>query len=434
MSGCGATLDNGHSCTVQITFTPTAEGARSGTLTITDDGGRTPGNMQIVSLTGTGTAPAASLSPPSLAAFAGQNVGTASSAQKVTLSNTGNAPLAVASVAISGTDGGDFSEANTCGGSVAAGAGCTVSIVFKPAAAGSRTGMLTITDNSNGEAGSTQSVSLSGTGVAPEVALAPGSVSFGALDVGTASTGSTVTLTNSGNAALTITSVAISGADAKDFAMGSGSTCSTKAAVAGGKSCTVSLTFTPSAAGSRSATLTITDNANDAASANQTVALSGTGKDFTLAAFPAASIPPGQSATSTLTLTPQSGFSGTVQVMWSEPSGLNESSCTVAPNSVTLNGSSAAQVQVTVSTTAPSMSPAVRRRPQAGPYSPLGVRPVRLAIAAMLAGLLLFYTRSGRRRGWAALVLAVLAVLMFASCGGGCGSQGNPAPRPAATA
>ena len=104
--------------------------------------------------------------------------------------------------------------------------------------------------------------------------------------------------------------------------------------------------------------------------------------------------------------------------MCSEPSGLNESSCTVAPNSVTLNGSSAAQVQVTVSTTAPSMSPAVRRRPQAGPYSPLGVRPVRLAIAAMLAGLLLFYTRSGRRRGWAALVLAVLAVLMFASCGG----------------
>ena len=115
-----------------------------------------------MSLSGTGTssAPAVSLSPTSLA-FGSLAVGTASTAQTITLTNSGNAALSVTSIAVSGTNASDFAETNNCGSSVAAGANCTISVTFKPAAAGTRTAAVTLTDNATG---SPQSVGLSGTG------------------------------------------------------------------------------------------------------------------------------------------------------------------------------------------------------------------------------------------------------------------------------
>ena len=107
-----------------------------------------------------GPLPVASPSPTTLT-FTGQPVGSTSSAQTVTFSNTGTAPLTITSIAASG----DFGQTNTCGTSVAAGANCTISVTFTPTAAGTRTGTLTVTDNNNAVAGSTQTVTLSGTGV-----------------------------------------------------------------------------------------------------------------------------------------------------------------------------------------------------------------------------------------------------------------------------
>jgi hypothetical protein len=80
-------------------------------------------------------------------------------------------------------------------------------------------------------------MSLRGTGTAPEVSLGPSSVPFAGENVGTTSSASTLTLTNTGNAALTVSGLAISGSDAKDSAMGSSSTGNTTAPVAAGKSC-----------------------------------------------------------------------------------------------------------------------------------------------------------------------------------------------------
>jgi hypothetical protein len=98
----------------------------------------------------------------------------------------------------------------------------------------------------------------------PGAVPAPTSLTFGNQATGSTSAAQTVTLTNNGTAALTISGIATSG----DFAQTNG--CS--ASLAAGASCSISITFTPTASGSRSGALTITDNA---ANSPQTVALTG---------------------------------------------------------------------------------------------------------------------------------------------------------------
>jgi len=155
-NNCGSSLTDS-SCTISVTFTPTTAGGRSGSITFTSNASVVP---HIVSLTGTGTAPEAGVSPSGLT-FGSQSVGTTSASQPVTFSNTGNAALTITSIATSAK----FGQTNNCEGSVAASGSCTINVTFSPTAIGQLTGTLTITDNSNGVAGSTQTVALSGTGV-----------------------------------------------------------------------------------------------------------------------------------------------------------------------------------------------------------------------------------------------------------------------------
>jgi len=108
----------------------------------------------------TGNGPVASLSSASLS-FSNQAVGTTSAGQTLTLSNAGKAVLTITSIAITGTNAGDFAQTNTCGSSVAAGAHCTIAVMFTPSAAGTRTATLSISDNASG---SPQTAQLSGTG------------------------------------------------------------------------------------------------------------------------------------------------------------------------------------------------------------------------------------------------------------------------------
>jgi Cep192 domain 4 len=132
---------------------------------------------------------------------------------------------------------------------------------------------MTIRDNASG---SPQSVALSGSGttpLAPAVSLSPPSLSFGNQQVNTTSAAQTVTLTNSGNTALTINDIGLSDTNSGDFAQIN--TCpSNSRTLAAGASCTIRVTFTPTASGSRSASVTITD---DALGSPQSVPLSGTG-------------------------------------------------------------------------------------------------------------------------------------------------------------
>ncbi len=116
--------------------------------------------------------PALTLSASSVA-FGSQQLGTTSSAQTVTLTNNGNVPLSINSIAIAGTNSGDFAQSNNCGSSMAAGASCTINVTFKAAATGSRTAAVTITDSA---AGSPHTITLSGAGVDFAIAGPPGGV------------------------------------------------------------------------------------------------------------------------------------------------------------------------------------------------------------------------------------------------------------------
>src|SRR5205807_2234645 len=89
-----------------------------------------------------------------------------SAPQTVTVKNTGNSPLHVSSVALSGTNAADSAQTNTCvGTAVGPAATCTVSLTFKPGSAAARSANLVVTDDASPTlAATTQSVALAGTG------------------------------------------------------------------------------------------------------------------------------------------------------------------------------------------------------------------------------------------------------------------------------
>ncbi|MET7398601.1 choice-of-anchor D domain-containing protein [Dactylosporangium sp. NPDC005572] len=195
---------------------------------------------------------------PSALGFGSVATGATSAAQTVTVTNGGTAAAAVGTIAVTG----DFAQTSTCGSSLAAGASCTVSVTFRPTAAGARTGTLSVTAG-----GVTSTVPLSGTGVAPGPVLNanPQSLSFPATVVGAQSATQTVTVTNSGTTAATVSGVAASG----DFSQTN--TCSSLAV---GASCTITVRFAPTASGARSGSVTVTSNANNSPLA---IGLSGSG-------------------------------------------------------------------------------------------------------------------------------------------------------------
>lgn len=261
---CGTSLAGGKSCTVSVTFAPTAASSYSASLSVAASGATT----KTASLTGTGaaaTSVTASASPTSLT-FASTTVGATSAAQTVTVTNTGTGSLTVSGVTLGGTNAASFAQTNTCTASIAAGKTCTVSVTFKPSAVGTATASLSIASNATG---SPLTVTLSGTGAAAAASytLTPSAVTFASQSVGTTSAAQVVTLKNTGTASLTVTSATLSGTSAAVFSLTNGCT----AALAANATCTLSLAFKPTAAGSASATLTVL-----AGGKSTTVALSGT--------------------------------------------------------------------------------------------------------------------------------------------------------------
>jgi len=220
--------------------------------------------------------PAIQVSPSTLS-FGSRPINTTSSAQTMTISNAGATSFQVTALSVTGTDAAAFTATNGCS-TVAAGASCTLSLTFKPTTVGAKAASLAIASTASGT--SSVSVSLSGTGLAaaPIISLSPTSLSFGNQFVGTTSAGRTLTIANSGSAALTISSSVMSGSNATAFT--STGTCTS---VAAGASCALTLAFAPSITGAASATLTI--NSNAYGSAATTVALSGAGIVTTLSSL-----------------------------------------------------------------------------------------------------------------------------------------------------
>ncbi|PYV23067.1 MAG: hypothetical protein DMG24_14955 [Acidobacteria bacterium] len=398
----GGSLSVGANCTIDVTFTPTTTGSRAASVSIVDNA---VGSPHVVSLSGLGTA--VSLSPTSLT-FAGQNVGTTSS-QYVTLTNHGSASLSVTSA----TATGDFSALKECPPSIKSQASCRILVQFKPTQTGTRTGTLTITDS---DPGSPQLVALTGTGTAPAVSLSTPNLSFAGQLVGTSSAAQSVTLSNTGDGALTISSISFRGANAGDFAQplsapSAANLCGTT--VAAQSSCIVFVSFKPTAGGGRSATLTLSD---DAAGTPQDVALSGTGQDFVVSAgTTSATVTAGQTASYMLTLASQGGFSGAVSLTCAGAPAA--ATCSLSPTSVALAESGTAAV--TVTTTARSLAPPIAPRRPPGLGSPEVLLLTWLTVL-LLAG----WTRPGstlpkRRQQWTPLGAALVLVMLWAACGGG---------------
>ncbi len=265
----GAFVNPLSSCTVNVQFTPAATGARSGTITIVSNG---IGSPQSFSVSGTGQTAGAgtpALTMPTATNFGTVNVGASSSIVAKTITSSGTATAQITTVTSSNPS--EFpivSRTCTDGASVGAGSSCTVSVQFAPAAAGARNGQITVTSNGTG---SPQSFAVSGTGqtVAGTPTLSvPPSAGLGSSAVGVQTAGTQITITNSGTASATITSVLSS--SASEFPI-VGNTCGI---VAAGANCKVTVAFKPLAAGARSGTLTVTSNATGSPHA---VTLSGTG-------------------------------------------------------------------------------------------------------------------------------------------------------------
>ena len=253
--GSGVTIAVGAICTVSVTFLPTALGVRPGLLTVY---GNVPSGQATVSLAGTGTAAAAIVLNPIAVTFPTTNVGSTSAPINITVSNTGASPVTLQAPGLTG----DFAlSANTCGGSLASQTGCTVSVVFRPTLSGVRTGAFSMTDSAG-----IQVASLTGSAqTGPTDDLAPLTLSFGPQVLNTTSAAQTVTLSNSGDAPLTLIAANRS---TGDFTVVNG--CGNS--LNGHSACAISVAYVPKSVGLETGSLTVSDQFR-----SQTVALHGTG-------------------------------------------------------------------------------------------------------------------------------------------------------------
>jgi hypothetical protein len=269
-NGCGSTLAAGRNCTLTVRFRPASSGAKTGTVTIASSA-----PTLTVSLSGTGIAPINSVSPTSLTFSSPLNV--TSAAQTVTVTNTGTASLTINNITRNGANANQFAQTNNCGGTFPAtlpvGASCTINVTFRPTAGTpvTKTANLNVTVASPA---TSVTVPLTGTVVVPTYTVSPTTINFGNQTIRTTSAPQTVTVTNTGTAALIINNITRTGANANQFAQTN--TCPIGGAgLAGGSSCTVNATFTPTTRGAKSASL----NVNVASPATSTsVSLSGTGQ------------------------------------------------------------------------------------------------------------------------------------------------------------
>jgi hypothetical protein len=226
-----AAIAAGSACSIQVEFTPTATGTRTGLMTIVAN---VSGGQLTVSLSGTGTAAAPFSVAPSTIDFGQVATGSTSSTLPVSVSNAGGSSISISSTGITGP----FQIAsNTCGNSVPAQTACQIAIDFAPTQTGSASGTLTLKD-----AAGTQTVDLSGTGAnGPTDTLSTKSLTLPNTVEGQQSAPVNIVLTG--------LAIRLTG----NFGLQS-STCGTT--LAGGASCTLFVVFSPTATGDRAGTLT----------------------------------------------------------------------------------------------------------------------------------------------------------------------------------
>lgn len=392
-NNCGTSLAASSSCSINVVFTPTALGARTGTLTVTTNSTTTPTLTSSLSGTGIVQPTTVSLSPLTKD-FGSVVVGSASTVQAFTVTNSASTAATFA-VAMTG----NYSQTNTCGTTVPANGSCTISVTFAPTGLFTRSGTLTVTTSGSATA---LVATLTGTGTA-QATLTPTTADFGSVTTGSSSTAQTFTFTNLSSTALTINSVGVT----TNFSQTN--TCGTS--VAANSSCTVSVVFSPTAGGALTGTLAI--SSSSAVSGALTATLTGTGllpTDFSLS-------PPSQSVTMkagyaanfNFLLQSYSGYTGTINLSCAgAPSG---STCTLSPTTVSLAANGTATFTATLNTTTTVSS---------NHNEKLGI-----SFAGILGGVLLLTLGRSRKLMRGAGLMALLFALLGTAVG--CGDSPNKA-------
>ncbi len=277
---------NGFSGSVQLSASGLPSGVTAGfvpnpttstsTLTLSATGSATAGTV-VVTILGTSgsltnaTTLSLTVAPlingsqisltPSALSFGTVVVEASSKPKTATLKNNSSTTMYFSSI----TTSGDFSQTNTCGGTLAAGKSCTISVTFAPTQVGSRTGTLSVNDNGTN---SPQTVSLSGTGEA-QATLTPATATYSTTIVGKSSSAKVFTLYNHQNVLLRDISISTTG----PFSVTS-TTC--RPNLTSNASCTIDVVFTPTGVGTETGTLQVSDNA---VGSPQVSNLKGTGKE-----------------------------------------------------------------------------------------------------------------------------------------------------------
>ena len=253
-SGSSGT-DNG---TVNYSVTAnTGTTTRTGHITVDD---------QSFTVTQTGGTP--KISAPSSLNIGKVKEDVASAMKSITVKNTGTANLEISDVTLTGTNSSEFSYEKAGCDSVAPKGSCTISVTLTATSCANKSATLSITSN-----GATKptTVKLTGTAVPPKISV-PASLRFTATSTGSTSAPKTVTIKNTGISSLSVNDVTITGTNLSEFTLTNNCT----QALAKNETCTVTVTFSPSARGNRSATLNIASN--DPKKTTAILKLSGKGK------------------------------------------------------------------------------------------------------------------------------------------------------------
>jgi hypothetical protein len=250
-------LEDGESCTITYSFTPTATGPASQTIAVDSNDSDGPADFTV---SGTGVLGALSITPVPVD-FGGVTVGSTSAPLSATLENTGDAVATISSV---GAPTAPFGAAGgSCGTipfDIAAGDSCTLDFTFSPVAVGAANDSLEVASDAQG---SPDTIELAGTGIgSPTVSLSSEDFDFGVVALGVGES-DLITLTNTGTGTLNIGQITDPGAP---FALGFGTRglnlCSTPPFdLAPAASCDIEVTFDPSAPGTYTATFDVESNA-----------------------------------------------------------------------------------------------------------------------------------------------------------------------------
>lgn len=275
------TLHAGQGATFQVVFDPTSTGALSGNIKIHYN--RYSRNVTSIPVSGTGLPPSSSGPPPTpvlSASPSALNLGSvmmgSSVSQTASLTNTGTGSVTISSVGVTGA--GFSATGMAVPLTLAAGQSTSVTVGYSPAGTGSASGSVSVMSNA---ANSPTTIALTGSGTAQTRLLTPSasSLSFGSVMVGKTSSTQTISVTNSGNSSVSISSLAIIGAGF------TGSGMAIPLTLGAGQSTTLSVAFSPTATGNVTGSVSIVSNATNSPA---TIALTGSGSSQTLQLTPSA--------------------------------------------------------------------------------------------------------------------------------------------------